>query len=513
MVIEYSENLKKNKILFAMFLAMVLCAFYIYASHTTAADPFLWKILSPANFTNYSSTINLTLNVSSDIGAGYEVVNVTFYFQRSGSTTPVRSFTITNTSRNQTHFSNLSSLQDFQEGVYNITFNFTNVSAASGFNATIVAFNNSNSSMFHIILDNNAPNVSFGMNVTNNSNLSSSLVGKITFNATINDSTSHVQAVKIGVQNNNNTGFNLTAKLNFTSFSVELDTALVTDGVYTFTVYANDTLNNLNSSVANLTVTLDRTGPNVTAATLVVGNLSGYASASSGSIFGYNFSAGLSEGNLTLQITTNDSFTYVSTVIFNLSNRSGQFVFDPAGQVIFNSSVNGTIVATRVQLNYTSGNHTEFNGSSDINKGPFNLSRLAEGWYNVSVVVNDTLNNFNRSIHMAFIIDRTLPSVSVTCSPIAATAGETVTCTCTVADDYPGSGKLLGSFEGGGTSESTTAAGSAGTSSTCTGIDYAGNRRTATASWTVSAASSGGGGGGGRSEERRVGKECRSRWS
>ena len=67
MVIEYSENLKKNKILFAMFLAMVLCAFYIYASHTTAADPFLWKILSPANFTNYSSTINLTLNVSSAV--------------------------------------------------------------------------------------------------------------------------------------------------------------------------------------------------------------------------------------------------------------------------------------------------------------------------------------------------------------------------------------------------------------------------------------------------------------
>jgi len=101
---------------------------------------------------------------------------------------------------------------------------------------------------------------------------------------------------------------------------------------------------------------------------------------------------------------------------------------------------------------------------------------------------------------MAFIIDRTVPSVSVTCSPANPTAGQTVICTCTHTDDYPGSGIVAAQtgFGTGSDTESTTATGSGSfTSGECRSRDYAGNLATATGSWTVTAASSGGGGGGG----------------
>ncbi len=245
--------------------------------------------------------------------------------------------------------------------------------------------------------------------------------------------------------------------------------------------------------VGTLHFRVDTTSPNLSAETFIFGNYSGYAG-HDGRYVGVNLSAGLSEGNFTLQVLINDSTSSVQLVRFNVSNSSGQVV--PFNYTAFRNH----------SLFRTGSNASAFNESMvplSVNNthtlGPFNLSRLAEGWYNLTVWTNDSVNNINGSLRMTFVIDRTKPSVSVTCSPASPTAGDTVTCTCTGSDAYPGSG-LSGSvsFTGGGTEESTTATGSGTfTSSTCTGTDYAGNQRTATGSWTVTAASSGGSGSGG----------------
>jgi len=232
--------------------------------------------------------------------------------------------------------------------------------------------------------------------------------------------------------------------------------------------------------------TVDTIPPNLSAETLVFGNYSGFASHSTGYV-GINLSAGLSEGNYTLQVFVNDSSTHPQMVRFNLTNSSG--------------SVSGSVypfnhTAVKNESNYT----TASTGAGDTaTRGNLNISRLAEGWYNLTVWTNDSVDNVNNSLRMTFVIDRTKPAVSVSCSPSAATVGDTVTCTCTTSDEYPGSGRLNGwGFSGSNPTESTTATGSGTfTSGTCTVLDYAGNRNTATGTWTVTAATSGGGGGGG----------------
>ncbi len=287
------------------------------------------------------------------------------------------------------------------------------------------------------------------------------------------------------------------ANSNTTFWNISLDSTNLKDGNYTITVNAsnftgstftaNDALGSGlgNRSANNLVfaITIDNTPPNVTAATFIFGNYSGYAG-NDGRYVGINLSAGLSQGNYTLWAVVNDSTTYAQSVRFNLSNASGSVM-------PFNYT------ATRNDTNFTTGS----TGAGNIDtRGPFNVSKLAEGWYNLTVWTNDSLGNVNNSVRIPFVLDRTAPSVTVTCTPSNPTEGQIVTCSCSFTDTYPGSGLVLATtgFGSGSDSESTTAAGSGSfTSSECRARDYAGNLATATGSWTVTAASSGGGGGGG----------------
>ena len=240
----------------------------------------------------------------------------------------------------------------------------------------------------------------------------------------------------------------------------------VGDGTYNLTVLiANDTgISGVgaNSSFA-FNITVDNTPPNVT--NLRLGNYT---------VSGINFSndlVGIALNTIITNLTVdvNESTTYVNFVAFNISNSSGN-----------------------ITPEYTAyRNKTYWNSSL-----PINLSNLTEGLYHITVLTNDSVGNSNKSVNFTFRIDRTAPSVSVSCGG-PYTSGETVTCTCTGSDT---GGSLIQTgprFSNGGSSQSTTATGSSGTSSGCEAIDYAGNVGTVTGTWTVSAASSGGGGSGG----------------
>lgn len=159
----------------------------------------------------------------------------------------------------------------------------------------------------------------------------------------------------------NQTVYNVTARI-FTNST--FDTAVLSDGTYNITIHAtNGTANITNSSIILLTI--DNTGPNVSAIN----------SPASGADF--------TSGSITLNATVNDATLAVSSVLFNVSNSSGQQVLLAAG------SGGATYNAT------------------------LNLTALAEGNYNITVVANDTLNNVNKTQYVGISVDRTGPSISI----------------------------------------------------------------------------------------------------
>jgi len=422
--------------------------------------------LSVVNISGGVINVNVSFLRNGSHG-GY--TNVTFGWMLAKSNTSViLNTTIFNNTFNQSAFNYSFSSALLPDGIYNITVYVENSSMVT----PVVNF----SLGFDVAIDRTAPNITaFWLNNTNNFNVTSSL--KILINATVNDSLTTVQVVKFGVRNgfSNSTEFNLTALKNITTFASEIDTAYLTDGTYTIAIYANDTLSNTNASFANLTFVLDRTGPNVT--NLRLGNWT----------TGANLSEALASitGNVILNLTVevNDSLTQV-----NIGSPANNLL----AQVYFN------ITNSTGQINYTKASQNETLWNSTLMLNISDSRYFPDGRYSILVYANDSLNNYNRTANLTFTIDRTLPTVSVSCSPSNPTSGQTVTCTCTGSDSGTG---ILGSvlFEGDTDNVESTTATASGTSSVCRVIDYAGNVKTATGSWTLatsSSSSSGGGGGG-----------------
>ncbi len=410
-----------------------------------------------------SGVINVNVSFFRN-GTHGNYVNVTFGWLLSKSNNTVMlNTTIFNNTLNQSAFN-----YSFNSGllgwvVYNLTIQLENVSGLR-----IINF----SFGFDVLIDRTAPPIqSFGLNQTNNFNITGSR--KFVINASVNDSF-YTQSVKIGVRNsfNNLTEFNLTTTRNFTLFAAELDSAFLTDGLYTLVVYATDSLGNNNVSVNNVTFVVDRTGPNVT--NIFLGNWT------NGAYIGGDVAALGANTIVNITVEANDSLTqtngqasnnYLAQVFFNISNSTGQINYTRAIQ-------NGSLWNASVVLNLSDSRY------------------FPDGVYSIIVYANDSLNNYNRTQNLTFTIDRVAPSVSVSCTTNP-TVGQTATCTCTVSDATAGLVTGYG-FPGGKLTESTTAS-SVGsfTSSNCGATDNAGNSRTATGSWTVVASSSGGSGGGG----------------
>ncbi len=234
---------------------------------------------------------------------------------------------------------------------------------------------NTNNSLANLSfrLDRTAPNVTtFGMsNLTNASNVSG---GVIFFNVSINDSATFARVASIGLTNDfrNGTQFNVSLVRNQSNFHTALILSTMTDGLYTVQVYANDTLDNVNMSVANVSFTLDRTPPNVT--TFGMGNLSNGTTG-----------ANLTGGTIAFNVTVNDSTLSTETVLLSIFND-------------FRNSTSFNITAAK---NFSSYHATLI------------LSTMTDGFYTVTVLANDTVGNRNNSVsNVSFTIDRTPPNVT-----------------------------------------------------------------------------------------------------
>ena len=514
--------ISRKWLLSVVLLLVSLFAVMVWAGHTPVPN---WAGTNPVDFVlqigsgsnsllntsmglgktvNISGTYNLTVVLRANATHLYEhIVNVSImFYSKNFSFTPagVPNFTMTNVSgegcssgagpgwncTNRTWWNRSLNTRTIGDGLYNLTifiYNETNSTYEAGVDGVAFPLDilQNSTFAFNITVDNTPPNItSLRVNGTSINSSNYTRGGVIRLNATVNDSTTYVTNVTFGIRTiggslNNLTEFNVTTNRTDWVWFADVPLNTFSDGLYYVVVYANDTLNNLNGSNANFTAfVVDQTPPNVT--NLRFGN---YTTS------GINFSndlVGIALNTIitNLSVDVNDTTTYVVFVAFNISNSSGNITPEYTAfrnKTYWNASINSTPDAGR---------------TININ----NLSSIPEGLYHITVLTNDSTGNRNNTVNFTFRIDRTAPSVSVSCGG-PYTSGQTVTCTCTGSDT---GGSLIQTgprFSNGGSSQSTTATGSSGTSSGCEAIDYAGNVATATGTWTVSAASSGGGGSGG----------------
>ena len=281
---------------------------------------------------------------------------------------------------------------------------------------------------------------------TNSGNFTNSIYN-ITFNASISE-LNFVYGVRFSFDNASGTNFNVTAVNRSGHWSTQYNISSLAEGTHTVTVIANDSSGNWNNTQL-ITFITDNTAPTATWVTPT--NVSNYTRSS----YNITFNASIAELN------------FAQSVLFSFDNASG-----------------------------TNFNITAVNGSGRW-AVQYNVSSLAEGTHIVTVIVNDSMGNWNNTQQISFTVDYTTPVITVSCGDGSFTAGETVTCSCSATEgNYIASGPYFSGTTS--SSESTTASGSGSfTSSICSATDSAGNVGTGTGSWSVAAASTGGGGGGG----------------
>ena len=519
-----------------------------------------------ANYANVSRFIifNASFIINGTHGG---VTNITFSLPLNSNATVMRNFTFRNNTGNQSSFNFTLDTTTIGDGSYNISIWLENISLESPYGLATPVVNYS--IVRDLVFDNVAPNIaSFGINFTNGTNFTNTNFGpKILFQVMSNDTTTRTHDLILGFRSDNGTeaNFSIVPTGNGSLHSYELTISQFTDGAYIVTAYANDSAGNMNTTIPNVTVRLDRTAPvvssfgiNFTNGTnftntnfgpkiLFQGMFNDSVTAPQGVRFGFNNGNGteqnftpvvagngslysselaisqFTDGVYTVTAYVNDSLNNVNTTISNVTvrldrtppnvtsiswnnfteqfNLSGGLASDFLG---LNATVNdSTTTVTSVIFGINSTNGTQFNVTAAVFGGRFNvtinLSLLTEGTHTIIVYANDTVLNQNNTQRTTIMIDRTAPSVTVTCSPSNPTAGQTVTCTCTSSEPDGHSGVVSTAFAGsGGKTESTTASGS-GTfeSSECSASDFSTNKGGKKGSWTVTAASSGGGGAGG----------------
>ncbi len=464
------------------------------------------------NFSNLSGTVsfNLTLQGLNNI------TNVTFSFVDSqngsvytaGNITVLNATVFVNASGSRSYFNFTLNTRTLPDGTYSLLVTVQNVSIPpqgdSG-NRTTLDYIPHN-----ISIDNTPPNLtSQRINMTtpgwdNSSNITSLGVERFFINVTYNDTRNQsgdglisklinmtVQTVIVGINNlNNGTETNVTALKNEWTWGINLTPSRLNDGLYVFWFYANDSVNNRMANQSNFSILVDRTPPNVTE--IIFGNLTNGQNLSNSYVPRGGETNNFLVTNLTAHINDSYLISQLTLVYFNFTNNSGTVNITGWQQ----GPVNGLIPARpNSTLNVVGGV-----GWNATNISIFNLTALAEGRYFITVLANDSNANKNFTQNFSFTIDRTVPTVAVSCTSVE--AGATTTCTCTSSDGL--SGVMDASFAGGTASRGTvtqtiTTGSSTGSfnSDTCTVNDFAGNQKTATGSYTVTAVSNGGGGSGG----------------
>ncbi|HLD80062.1 MAG TPA: Ig-like domain-containing protein [Candidatus Nanoarchaeia archaeon] len=330
-----------------------------FSNYTTEEnDPPNVTNLNPANNINLSTKFSTTKMFNATITDDHSSLS-SIFFQFTNKTNP---FNLT--------------AQQLVGDVYYVTIDLALLD--DGTHGVRVFANDSlnnvnNSEFINFTIDRTPPNISiFRYNSTSNFTANFSNRGGLQINVSINDSTTYGKSVILGLTHSRNTtGFNVTLNQVDYWWTVNLSMSTLSDGLYRIQVYANDTVDNVNNSVANLSFIVDTTPPNVSV--VFLNQNSSYAS---------NFTK---TGMIMINATFNDTLTTVTTVAFGLTN---------------------------------SKNATQFN-TTPVKVGSFwivnlSLATLSDGEYNITFYADDTLGNRNFTVgNLSFRVDTTPPNVSL----------------------------------------------------------------------------------------------------
>ncbi len=281
-------------------------------------------------------------------------------------------FNVTNVSGAQEQFLEASL---FGVDGWNATFNST--SLVDGFyNATVFAndtSDNLNDSEVQSFFVNNFPPAVTA--IRSPSIDAQNVSGDFLLNVTLSEAGTYVDTVFFNITNAG-TGVEAmqvnTSNLTGTDFNGTFVSTNLADATYTVTVYANDTeTGNLNST-ENITLVVDNTVPSVSSIGLPT----------SGQVIGTG-------DDVLFNATITDASTAVDAAYFNVTNSSGH------QEQFLQASILG----------------------ADGWNATFNSTSLADGFYNVTVFSNDTLDNRNDSEVQSFFVNNFPPAITAIRSP------------------------------------------------------------------------------------------------
>jgi PGF-pre-PGF domain-containing protein len=489
-----------KKMFIGLLVVVVLAAMVLAVAHTLNHMTLLGGSVNPATGQNVSGSINLSAQVLDN----QSVANVYFMWQLTSNHSVMANVSTTNRSGfpianfgltgNETHFNTTFDTTSLPDGIYNLTLLIYN---GSSFEGTATNVNNQSilvneSASITVTVDNTVPAVTINNPAASGVTYSLSSYN-VTFNVSVSDLTIQTVAntaasglvifefdnatgngfYSIGF---NSSGYGTGTPVNQSGYwSMSVNVSALHAGTNTVTVHANDTAGNSNRTQ---TWTFEVNTPH---------NVTWFEDATT-LISGQNFSAINTTVYFNVSVKNATSLSPITAVIFMFDNASGN---------AFNVSNGSNVFAGQY-----------WNAS-------YNVSALAEGTHTITMFVNDTFGNINKTESISFVVDKTGPSISVTCTSDP-NPGDTVTCSCSATDALTDV-LIAAKFAGGSTSESTTA-GSVGTytSSTCLATDRVGNQGTGTGSFTVVAASSGSSGSGGSSggsNTKAAGQFSKEVWS
>ncbi|MEK6939392.1 MAG: right-handed parallel beta-helix repeat-containing protein, partial [Nanoarchaeota archaeon] len=321
-----------------------------FSNYTTQEnDPPNVTIISPTNGSNFSSEfVNFNVTITDQFS---NVSNVSFQFSNVSSP-----FNLTPANHSFTGWgiANLNT-SIFTEGLQGFRV-FANDT-----------YNNINNSVFiNFTIDRSAPLI------TQNQPTDGEAISGTSqsFSVTVTDTYTDVQSVIFQISNRTGLAFNRSATegiLDLWDVQGGINTFTIGEGVNTVTVFANDSVRNLNTTFS-LTVTVDNTPPYVN-----ITNPYNWT----------NFTDDIYNFNATIRNVSDTGQSLLDTVIFQFSNSTG-----------------------------TSFNRTPTNVSGTWNVA-LDLGTLAEGTSVMTVFANDSENNLNNSQTVTFNLDKTAPNVTI----------------------------------------------------------------------------------------------------
>jgi PGF-pre-PGF domain-containing protein len=255
------SDFSKSKNTFIILSLSALFLIFVFSSIVSAAPAV--TINKPIKFGNYSTTFNVSIT-NDLVNSSAVSYNVTLYCNSSGGSVDSRAaafkiVTISNKTALSVIFENAStSISTFADSRYYNCSAYADNGTVSGLApAWSVAVSN-------VTFDSTPPAVSFSgiTNTVNGGNYS----GIVNINVSVSDATMAVGSVYFNITNSTSS-----QQMNFTQavlsssgyYNLSFSSLGFADGMYNITVYANDTLGNLNKT-GTLQVTLDSTAPNST---------------------------------------------------------------------------------------------------------------------------------------------------------------------------------------------------------------------------------------------------------